>query len=217
MKPFYFFMLLFLSCFSYAQSPLKKIDLEEFKNRLVGNFDNQEQASLNKEFPSLSLHIREVALKGKKKDDGYWLYAEFSETAKSDEPFRQRIYHLHKKDNSTLVQEVYELPNANRYTGAWNEPEKLKKLPYDSLIARTGCAVFFQKDNDGNFIGKTEGNGCESKIGDAVYTTIEIACYTTLQTYWARGFNKDGKQVWGPEKGGYRFRKWTTPKRDEAE
>ncbi|MBS1783142.1 MAG: chromophore lyase CpcT/CpeT [Bacteroidetes bacterium] len=193
------------------------MDLEEFRNRLVGNFDNQEQAILNKEFPSISLHIRAVSLKGKKHDDGNWLYAEFSETTKSDEPFRQRIYHLQKKDQSTLVLEVYELPDANRFAGAWSEPEKLKKFPYDSLIARTGCFIFIQKDIDGNFNGKTVGNGCESKIGDATYSTLEISCYSTLQTYWSRGYNKYEKQVWGPEKYGYRFRKWTTPNRNEAE
>jgi len=195
-----------------AQVQLNKNDLEELKNRLVGNFDTEEQSKNDVTYHNIHLHMREIELKGKQ-PDGYWLYVEQAMASATDKPYRQRIYHLYKKDKETLISQVYELNEPLRFAGAWNDPSLLKNLRYDSLIERTGCGIVLHKDDAGNFFGSTQGKECVSSLRGAAYASCEVVIYTNMLVSWDRGFDSNDKQVWGAEKGGYRFRKWTTPRK----
>lgn len=110
---------------------------------------------------------------------------------------------------------LYEMKNPQRFAGAWNEASILKTLIKDSLIDRGGCALYIQKDDRGNFHGSTQGKECSSTLRGASYTTSEISIYPNLMINLDQGFDKAGKQVWGAEKGGYRFRKFTINRPEE--
>jgi len=198
-----------------AQVNLNKNDLEEVKNRLEGNFDTGEQSGADLSYRNISLHIKEIGLKGKH-PDGYFLYAEEANMDTPDKPYRQRIYHLYKQDKQILVNQIYELDQSEQYAGAWHSPEKLKNLRFSELIERKGCAVFLNKDDQGNYYGGTFGKDCENSAKGAAYATSEMAIYPLMLISWDRGFDKDGKQVWGVTKGGYKFRKWTNPRKPKS-
>ena len=49
------------------------------------------------------------------------------------------------------------------------------------------------------------GNGCESNLRGAKYAASRVTLTEHLLASWDQGFDETGKQVWGAEKGGYRF------------
>lgn len=208
---------LFSSVFAGAQQKLTKADLEEVKNRLEGSFDNEEQSKTDNSFKHIKLHTKEISIRGKNKEGGYWLYVEQAMASNQDKPYRQRIYHLYKKDNETLVTKVYELDEPLRFAGAWAKTDKLKKLTRDSLYEKEGCDIYLTKTEDGDFTGGTVGKGCLSTLKGASYATSEITIYSNMLVSWDRGRDEHDNLVWGPEKGGYRFRKFTTPRKPKED
>lgn len=210
------FIFMLLSQIVGAQQKVNKDDLEELNYRMIGTFDNQEQASVDASYYSVVLHSKPI-WSTKKNKDGYWLYLEQTVSDTPDKPYRQVVYHLSlkEKDDKTLLMNLYEIKNPAQYAGAWRDVSKLKLLRKDSLIERTGCTVFIQKDEFGNFHGNTEGKGCGSVLRNAAYSTSSIDIYPNLFISLDKGFDKTDKQVWGAEKGGYRFRKFTLNKPEE--
>ena len=73
------------------------------------------------------------------------------------------------------------------------------------MIDRQGCAVYLQKNAEGNFAGSTPGKECVSSLRGATYATSVVTIYENKLVSWDRGWDKDDKQVWGAEKGGYQF------------
>jgi len=207
MRQYLLTALVFLGLTASAQEKVTKDDLKNLRDRMEGTFDNQEQAALDDSYHNIVLHIKEIELKGKH-PEGVWMYVEQAVASKPSEPYRQRIYHLFRQDNTTLVSKVYELHDPLRFAGAWQEPSRLKDLRLDSLIERSGCAVFLHKDEAGNYYGATEGKGCESTLEGATYASSNITIYPNMIVSWDRGFDSNDTQVWGAEKGGYRFRKF---------
>lgn len=199
--------LLLLNINAIAQQKFTKEDLEELKNRLEGTFDSHEQSQMDKSYFDIVLHMKEFDLKGKR-PDGYWLYVEQAMAEKQDEPYRQRVYRVYREKDA-LVSKVYELNEPLRFTGAWNDVSKLKKLTKDSLIEREGCAIYLNIDNEGNFYGSTPGKECTSSLKGAKYATSEVKIYPNLLISWDRGFDANDQQVWGAEKDGYKLRKFT--------
>ena len=89
--------------------------------------------------------------------------------------------------------------------GAWREQNLLKGLTPEDLELREGCTVFLKYDGNGRFVGGTEGNGCLSGLRGATYATSEVIVGPGRIESWDRGFDAEGVQVWGAEKGAYVF------------
>lgn len=214
MKQLLIFTLLLTTTSIFAQQKLAKDDLEALKNRMEGNFDSKEQSEQDPAYYNIALHMKQI-WETRKNKNGYWLYVEQALASDKNRPYRQRIYHLYKKDNETIVCLVYEMRNPLRFAGAWNDAAKMKQINRDSLVEKEGCAIFIKKDEDGNFYGSTSGKGCESTLKGAEYATSEISVYPNMFISWDRGWNKYDQQVWGAEKGGYKFRKFTLLRSDD--
>ena len=204
-------VLLFTGFISAAQEQLGKNDAEHLKDRLEGYYDNQEQSRFDLSYPNTTLHIKEITLKDKHAE-GYWLYIEQSPTSSPDRPDMQQIWHLYKKDKEILVLQPYALNNPLRFTGGWQDASLFKKLRMDSLTERTGCAIYLNKDKNGNFYGGSFGKDCIN--GADTYTTTEMSIYPAMLVWWDRAWNKkNDQQMAGPEKAGYRFRKFTNARK----
>ncbi|HRO42550.1 MAG TPA: chromophore lyase CpcT/CpeT [Flavipsychrobacter sp.] len=197
---------------SYAQTPLTKNDLEELKNRLEGNFDTEEQSKNDISYQNRALRMKEIDLKGRQ-PDGYWLYVEEAPASSTEIPIRQFVTRLYKLDKETLAADIYTMSEPLRFAGAWHSPNLLKKLTLDSLNENKGCTILIHKDADGNFFGKTNGKECMQEVNGAAYFTSELAIYQNMLIVWDKGWSREDKQIAGAEKAGYRFRKWTTPRR----
>ena len=83
---------------------------------------------------------------------------------------------------------------------------KLDLLRADSLEALDGCDITLDRRGT-TYVGSTKDRDCPSKRGKAVYTTSEVVLSNDRMVSWDRGWDAEGKQAWGAEKGGYIFLK----------
>ena len=77
----------------------------------------------------------------------------------------------------------------------------------DGIIAVSRDLLDFFTYGDSLFIGGTDEKNCASKLRGASYATSEVKISDSYLYSWDRGFDKEGKQVWGAQKGGYYFKR----------
>jgi hypothetical protein len=177
--------------------------LERLASWLTGSFSSVAQAENDSDY----YHIRlEMAPIWPQRDDGYWLYVEQAAYGRLDTPYRQRVYRVSEPDPGVFSSEVFTLDSPPRFAGAWRHPSDFDALTPDSLTVRDGCAVWLRWDGSA-FTGATRGSGCESELRGAAYATSEVTVTDAEIRSWDRGFDADGNQVWGAEKGPYVFRR----------
>lgn len=172
---------------------------------MIGAFSSKEQADKDREFFDVHLHM---ARAWKDRPGECWLYVEQAMATALDKPYRQRVYKLEAGAGGKLVSRVYDLPgDPLKHAGAWKKDRPLAEVTPEQLIERKGCAITLTRQADGSYRGSTEGTGCESKLKGASHATSEVTITTDTLTSWDRGYDKDGKQVWGAVKGPYVFKK----------
>ena len=177
--------------------------LQTLVSWMCGSFTSAAQSQENPEYLDVRLHTARI---WPERDDGYWLYVEQAMAWSQDEPHRQRVYHLTQVEADVFQSEAFEIRDPLRFAGAWRDPDALSGLAPDSLEARTGCAVTLRKQADA-FVGGTSGRGCESTLRGAAFVTSDVVVTESTFTTWDRGFAATGVQVWGPENGGYVFKR----------
>ena len=72
---------------------------------------------------------------------------------------------------------------------------------------RDGCSVFLERVDEIRFAGETRGAGCKSTLRGASYATSQVVVTREGIESWDRGFDANGRQVWGAEKGAYVFKR----------
>lgn len=132
---------------------------------------------------------------------GFWLYVEQAVAGSEKKPYRQRVYHVIEPQPGKFVSIIHTMNDPLRFAG---QPRGFENLTPYSLQVKEGCAVelSFEKRR---FTGGTVGKNCPSDRKGARYTTSEVIISKGMLLSWDRGFDEADKQVWGAEKGGYRF------------
>ncbi len=193
-------------------------NLQELVDLMVGSFSSEKQHKEDSEnFFDIRLHMAPIWKDISSDEKGYWLYVEQAVAAMPDKPYRQRVYHVtmeYVSDQSgtatpVFKSAVYLLPGTPadvlKFTGAWKDEKKLEGVTPENLILRDGCTVVMSRTGEGKFEGATVGKGCPSERGGAKYATAEVHVNKDGLQTWDRGYNEKDEQVWGAEKGGYRF------------
>lgn len=175
---------------------------------MAGSFTSTQQSKLDPDnFRDVHLHMTPIWTD---RPDGPWLYVEQAIANSLDKPYRQRIYHLSVNPDNTFTSAVYKLPgdatdSVLAFAGAWNNPDLLKGVTPEQLTPLSGCDITLKRESKTTFTGGTTGAGCASNRQGAAYTTSQVTITKDLLTSWDRGFNAEGKQVWGATAGGYQF------------
>lgn len=178
--------------------------LETLVSCMAGAFDSAEQSKADSSYFEIHLHMTPIWTD---RTDGRWLYVEQAMSTQLNKPYRQRVYHVSAKGGGLFTSEVSELPGKPLdYAGAWKNTALLKGLTPETLIKREGCTITLTERN-GAFIGGTHAQDCASNLRGAAYATSEVTITPDQLLSWDRGFDAEGKQVWGAVKGGYIFRK----------
>jgi len=193
-------------------------NLQELVDLMVGSFSSEKQHQEDSEnFFDIRLHMAPIWKDLSSDEKGYWLYVEQAVAAAQERPYRQRIYHVtveYVADQSGSAMPVFKSavyllpgtpPEVLQFTGAWKDEKKLAGVTPDKLILRDGCTVVMSRTAEGRFEGATVGKGCPSERGGAKYATAEVHVNKDGLQTWDRGYNEKDEQVWGAEKGGYRF------------
>lgn len=131
------------------------------------------------------------------------LYVEQALAATPDQPYRQRLYVLSTVDGSRAVSNVWQLHAPQGFVHLCADPDRVTVSAADAF-ERVGCAVHLTRSDD-RFTGGTLESACESSLRGATYATSVIEITPTLITSWDRGYDGEGRQVWGAVDGPYHF------------
>ena len=193
-----FFLLANTSVFAQSK------DLKKLASWMEGSFNSKLQAEQDSDFFDIRLHIKRI---WKDNKEGVWFYVEQAVATALDKPYRQRVYHLTQKDDTTFESAVYTFPKPLRFAGEWQKENGMPLLSMDSLSTRKGCSVFLKKKDKKIFEGSTHERDCESDLRGAKYASSKVTVMNDRLLSWDQGFDAEGKQVWGATKGAYIFLK----------
>jgi len=206
MKPFKSIaILILLISFISACSGSKKTppSMDTLLAFMTGSFNSAAQAAEDDDF--FEIHLQMVQI-WENHELGPWIYVEQAAAGYLDQPYRQRIYRLFNFSDGLIVSQVYLIPNASDFAGAWRDISRFELLSPADLELRDGCSVYMYWDDEKNhFAGSTLGNNCSSDLRGARFATSRAIITSEYLYTWDRGFDADGNQVWGSVSGGYRF------------
>ena len=170
---------------------------------MTGSYNSAQQAATDSNYFDISLHMYSIWADR----PGQWLYVEQAVTRMATRPYRQRIYKVEAVGLGEWRSVVYEIEKPERFIGKWKEPSFFDQFDNSILIDREGCAVYLKKDADGNYTGSTRADECKSDFRGAAYATSIVTIRKDGIESWDRGFDANGKYLWGAEFGPYQFDK----------
>lgn len=176
-------------------------ELGQLADWMTGTFSSAVQSADDPQFFDVTLHMTPIWTD---RDDGPWLYVEQAMAQYPDRPYRQRVYRLRRVDRDLFESRVYTLPDPPAVIGAWRDEAPLDGLGPEDLEEREGCAILMRRRGD-TFVGSTLARLCASSLQDATFATSEVLITADGMVSWDRGFDADGRQVWGSTEGGYVF------------
>jgi hypothetical protein len=178
-------------------------DFQRLVQWMEGSFSSAKQAQEDPDFFEIELEMVRI---WPSRTDGAWLYVEQAAAASKNKPYRQRIYHVVPLSEDTWVSDVFTLADPEAVVGQFKDPSFFTSLNPDQLVVKQGCGVILKKSAEG-FSGQTRDRECKSDLRGASYATSEVRILEDRIISWDRGFDDNGIQVWGAEKGGYLFLK----------
>lgn len=187
-----------------AQAVVTRAKLEKLAAKMIGVYDSKDQALADPEnYRDVTLHMVRV---WPERTDGPWLYIEQALSKQVAMPYRQRVYKLSARADGRVASEIFTLPEpALQYAGAWRTNAPLAQLKPADLTPRTGCAVILREALPGVWAGSTVDRECPSELYGATYATSIVRITGQTLESWDRGYDANGEQVWGADKGGYVF------------
>jgi len=174
-------------------------ELKTVGKMMQGKFSSEKQSNADSAFFDIRLSITPI---WDERTDAIWMYVEQAVSSKIDKPYRQRIYKLTQLSDGSFESAVFTMKDPLRFAG---KVELLKGLNPDSLELREGCSVFLKKSGKKSYEGGTGDKTCPSDMRGAAYASSIVTLNTKMLLSWDRGFDRSDKQVWGAEKGGYKF------------
>jgi hypothetical protein len=192
-------ILVLFICFSKVLSAQFSPDMKKLAAMMQGSFSSELQSKNDSTYFDIRLQIVPI---WEQRTDGIWMYVEQAVAKMQDKPYRQRVYRLTELGNGKFESAVFTLKSPLRFAG---KPQLVNELTPDSLTLKDGCSVILNKESKKKFVGGTDGSKCPSDLKNASYASSEVFITPKMMVSWDRGFDKEGKQVWGAQKGGYRF------------
>lgn len=191
-----------------ARAPVRDAKLlDAFLAAMGGSYANDEQVRLDPDFFGMRLGIAPIWLN---RGDGRWLYLEETPSGTPDAPIRQRVFRLTRKGKEQAIEmQSFRLPAPQLFAGASADPERLEAIAPQDLISDTGCVIVVEPLEIG-FRGATVGRACAGSADAAAYVTSEFEVSGTTLTLFIRGYDAEGRQVFGPTKGPYLFQRVVT-------
>lgn len=185
-------------------SQIKSIDTGKLVSFMEGSFSSEEQSKNDSDYYDIRLHMKRI---WPEISSAYYLYVEQAVASAQEKPYRQRVYRITNTYEGRFESAVFTIKDPLRFAGEWKKENPLTELTPDSLTVREGCSVILTLMTNDHYEGSTEGNNCESDLRGAKYATSEVRISKDEIISWDRGYDADGRQVWGAEKGGYVFKK----------
>jgi hypothetical protein len=181
---------------------------KDVASRLEGVMDTSAQARANQSVANVTMTACRVSLSDNSQstNKSIFLYQEQAFSPELNKPYRQSFLEISSVNNGRTVRSLsYKPVNPKTAINLCNKPasERMVKL---NDIGKPFCTVFLTRSG-GNYIGINPSQGCPANERGAVKMTNTIVLGNTNMKTWERGFDANGKQVWGDESNTYEFRK----------
>lgn len=195
--------LLIISCKSAQSSgDQSEASLNELVTIMQGQYSSEAQSKRDTTYFNISLRMVPIW-----KNKGHYLYVEQAMFSKQEKPYRVRIYKVSQRGDE-LVSEIHTLKNEKEWIGKWKTPAAFDALTENDMELKSGCEVVLKRISKNKFSGQTGAKTCPSELRGAAYATSKVTVTENEILSWDQGFDKNDKQVWGAEKGGYEFVKY---------
>ena len=202
MKKILLIIFVFMSTISFGQMTNK--NLRDYTKRITGVFSTEEQSKLDTTFDNVRVYTKLIR---KDKNGIYWVYTEQGEFLYY-KPYRQRVYQLAIVDGK-ILQRIYYIKNQENFS--YFNPKSIKSITSKDIYLKPGCdleiTTIAYPILKGVYGGKTNDTNCIATFRGSSYTTTDFMVYKNKIHSWERGWDKNGKQVWGSSKGHYIYKK----------
>jgi len=180
-------------------------DLAVLAPLLLGKMNSNEQAAGDNAYAEVyTAHVR---LHEGDADWGHvWVYGESAYGATPDKPYRQTVFQLVPQEDGTIHGFQYRLRTPVTYAASALQGTP-PAITLDDLVPLPGCTMIWQRTGMTSFAGAMRPGECRNKYRGAAYLASQSQVTATTLLTWDQGMSADGKQVWGPTKGGYVFRR----------
>jgi hypothetical protein len=197
-----FLLLLSLFFQGKAQNKTRNIDLKKLYLNMLGSFHNGLQSKSESNIELILLKTKPI---WQNDQFAYWLFVEQSNTKDWSNKYNQSIYKLFKMNDSVLVKQIYLITEPKPLKGKWKNKKYIQQLSSKNIILKKGCAVFYTKNKEGIFMGRTHDTDCPNNVNGAFFETKIETISPHLLLILNQGFDANGKQVWGETNNGYKF------------
>jgi CpeT protein len=170
---------------------------------MQGNYSSEKQSKKDTTYFNISLRMVPIW-----KDKGNYLYVEQALATKQEKPYRVRIYKVSQLNENEFISEIHTIKNEKEWIGKWKTPEAFASLSEKDIELKQGCGVKLTRTDKNKFSGATGNKTCPSELRGASYASSKVTVTENEINSWDQGFDKNDKQVWGAEKGGYVFVKY---------
>ena len=176
--------------------------VQQFIDYVEGHFDSSLQAKNDPDY--YEIHLQMCTVEAPELGT-HVLYVEQAIATSLEKPYRQRLYVVESIGPKTIRSNIYELYEPEAYIGSCSAKDRPIFVANDAK-EKVGCHVDMRFQEQ-KFIGKTEHGVCPSSLRGASFATSEVTISSSILESWDRGYDEEGGQVWGAEKGAYQFRK----------
>lgn len=185
--------------------------VEDVASRLEGTMDTSARARVNPKAANVRMTACRVSVSEDTEQSGgkpIFLYQEQALSNELNKPYRQRFLEISSVNNGRTVRsQSYKPANPESVINLCNRPTTERSVKFSEL-GKPVCNVYLTRSGE-NYIGVTPTQGCPANVRGAVTITNTIFLSKTGMNTWDRGFDADGKQVWGALAESYEFRKIT--------
>jgi len=188
---------------------------EEVAALLSGKMDTSAQAIANPKAPNVQMTTCRIELLTPADSESIFLYQEQAMSTSLDKPYRQRFLEISPSPLSQSVRSRSFKPadptrwsglcdsRKDRFTNRADNPKQITNL---SDLGTPICNVFLKQVGT-IYLGNTPIDGCPANVRGAVRITNHIELTPASMNTWDRGFDAQGKQVWGAKTESYQFRR----------
>jgi hypothetical protein len=188
-----------------AGAPARAIDdaADRLARYLTGAFDTTALAARDPDFEAVlftACPVRAPELGPRA------LYVEQALVATPERPYRQRLYVIEPGPGpgAGARSRVFEFREPGAFVGLCARGAGAPAIAGGAVEEKPGCGVDLAWSGE-RFVGATAGTSCANARKGARYATSEVALDATTFSSWDRGFDADGRQVWGATSGPYVF------------
>lgn len=192
-----------------APGPAAMADAEALAKALDGRWTSAEQAKADPAY--LDIQTSHVRIWADNPDALYWwYYGESARMPDAAKPYRQNVFQIVPQADGSVFAYQYRVRDPAKAAGFGARGEA-PPLTMDDLIAIPNCTVVWRRAGENRFAGSMRGTDCRNKYKNADYMDARSTLEDGVLMTWDRGMTFDGRHVWGPAAGGYRFRRIAAP------